>query len=321
MGRWIIFFLLVYGFQNHGFGQTEQNYSDKYEQLLLQTKKMQESLGQFVEGLSYSMQQENIFESNPLQKNLSRKLLLDTIETDFSGLSKAEKRRFLREIEKNSLTGLFGSEKKAKKFYELMLNDFEEINRLNQDLVEIYSDLSGLKQATQSLLLENLVVRSNELLDRLNEFLDKIDPRLISIINQHAHLKFPESMEQVELMEISKDKSEAKDLVSLQKSIKLRRSLFLSLAFVDLIGLSSAFFVNDAVVYTSMIFAFKNMAYIAVAWYLIFESRAQHKLYKLKKKIDPRIFQLNDLLDKMNQRIKAMDKNLKRISCVKSGIL
>tara|TARA_Y100000780_G_scaffold231414_1_gene256717 strand:- start:14632 stop:15558 length:927 start_codon:yes stop_codon:yes gene_type:complete len=305
--------------QSHGFAQSAEDYKEKYQELVIQTQNMQEMSSQFFSALTYAMGEEGIFESDVLEKQISKSLLIEAITDTHSNLSKSEQRKLIKQAQKKSLAGLYGSEKKAKKFYQLMQNNFQEMESLNRDLGAIYSDLSKVSLATQSLLLENLAEGSVLVLDRLNEFLEKIDPRLIEILNQHVKLKFPEGIQEIEKMQISEEKLEGKELRGLQRSIKIRRSLFLSLALVDLVGITSAFFVGDAVIYTSMLFAFKNMAYIVAAWYLVFESRAQFKLYKVKQKIDPRVFQLNEVLEKMNQRFKSMDQNLKRISCVKSG--
>lgn len=319
MARCLLIFLFVSGMQIHGFAQSAEDYKEKYQELVIQTQNMQEMSSQFFSALTYVMGEEGIFESDVLEKQMSKSLLIEAITDTHSNLSKSEQRKLIKQAQKKSLAGLYGSEKKAKKFYQLMQNNFQEMESLNRDLGAIYSDLSKVSLATQSLLLENLAEGSVLVLDRLNEFLEKIDPRLIEILNQHVKLKFPEGIQEIEKMQISEEKLEGKELRRLQRSIKIRRSLFLSLALVDLVGITSAFFVGDAVIYTSMLFAFKNMAYIVAAWYLVFESRAQFKLYKVKQKIDPRVFQLNEVLEKMNQRFKSMDQNLKRISCVKSG--
>lgn len=319
MARCLLIFLFVSGMQIHGFAQSAEDYKEKYQELVIQTQNMQEMSSQFFSALTYAMGEEGIFESDVLEKQMSKSLLIEAITDTHSNLSKSEQRKLIKQAQKKSLAGLYGSEKKAKKFYQLMQNNFQEMESLNRDLGAIYSDLSKVSLATQSLLLENLAEGSVLVLDRLNEFLEKIDPRLIEILNQHVKLKFPEGIQEIEKMQISEEKLEGKELRGLQRSIKIRRSLFLSLALVDLVGITSAFFVGDAVIYTSMLFAFKNMAYIVAAWYLVFESRAQFKLYKVKQKIDPRVFQLNEVLEKMNQRFKSMDQNLKRISCVKSG--
>ena len=319
MARCLLIFLFVSGMQIHGFAQSAKDYKEKYQELVIQTQNMQEMSSQFFSALTYAMGEEGIFESDVLEKQISKSLLIEAITDTHSNLSKSEQRKLIKQAQKKSLAGLYGSEKKAKKFYQLMQNNFQEMESLNRDLGAIYSDLSKVSLATQSLLLENLAEGSVLVLDRLNEFLEKIDPRLIEILNQHVKLKFPEGIQEIEKMQISEEKLEGKELRGLQRSIKIRRSLFLSLALVDLVGITSAFFVGDAVIYTSMLFAFKNMAYIVAAWYLVFESRAQFKLYKVKQKIDPRVFQLNEVLEKMNQRFKSMDQNLKRISCVKSG--
>ena len=319
MARCLLIFLFVSGMQIHGFAQSAEDYKEKYQELVIQTQNMQEMSSQFFSALTYVMGEEGIFESDVLEKQMSKSLLIEAITDTHSNLSKSEQRKLIKQAQKKSLAGLYGSEKKAKKFYQLMQNNFQEMESLNRDLGAIYSDLSKVSLATQSLLLENLAEGSVLVLDRLNEFLEKIDPRLIEILNQHVKLKFPEGIQEIEKMQISEEKLEGKELRGLQRSIKIRRSLFLSLALVDLVGITSAFFVGDAVIYTSMLFAFKNMAYIVAAWYLVFESRAQFKLYKVKQKIDPRVFQLNEVLEKMNQRFKSMDQNLKRISCVKSG--
>lgn len=319
MARCLLIFLFVSGMQIHGFAQSAEDYKEKYQELVIQTQNMQEMSSQFFSALTYAMGEEGIFESDVLEKQMSKSLLIEAITDTHSNLSKSEQRKLIKQAQKKSLAGLYGSEKKAKKFYQLMQNNFQEMEGLNRDLGAIYSDLSKVSLATQSLLLENLAEGSVLVLDRLNEFLEKIDPRLIEILNQHVKLKFPEGIQEIERMQISEEKLEGKELRRLQRSIKIRRSLFLSLALVDLVGITSAFFVGDAVIYTSMLFAFKNMAYIVAAWYLVFESRAQFKLYKVKQKIDPRVFQLNEVLEKMNQRFKSMDQNLKRISCVKSG--
>ncbi|MAF91556.1 MAG: hypothetical protein CL674_09810 [Bdellovibrionaceae bacterium] len=319
MARCLLIFLFVSGMQSHGFAQSAEDYKEKYQELVIQTQNMQEMSSQFFSALTYAMGEEGIFESDVLEKQISKSLLIEAITDTHSNLSKSEQRKLIKQAQKKSLAGLYGSEKKAKKFYQLMQNNFQEMESLNRDLGAIYSDLSKVSLATQSLLLENLAEGSVLVLDRLNEFLEKIDPRLIEILNQHVKLKFPEGIQEIEKMQISEEKLEGKELRGLQRSIKIRRSLFLSLALVDLVGITSAFFVGDAVIYTSMLFAFKNMAYIVAAWYLVFESRAQFKLYKVKQKIDPRVFQLNEVLEKMNQRFKSMDQNLKRISCVKSG--
>lgn len=319
MARCLLIFLFVSGMQIHGFAQSAEDYKEKYQELVIQTQNMQEMSSQFFSALTYVMGEEGIFESDVLEKQMSKSLLIEAITDTHSNLSKSEQRKLIKQAQKKSLAGLYGSEKKAKKFYQLMQNNFQEMESLNRDLGAIYSDLSKVSLATQSLLLENLAEGSVLVLDRLNEFLEKIDPRLIEILNQHVKLKFPEGIQKIEKMQISEEKLEGKELRRLQRSIKIRRSLILSLALVDLVGITSAFFVGDAVIYTSMLFAFKNMAYIVAAWYLVFESRAQFKLYKVKQKIDPRVFQLNEVLEKMNQRFKSMDQNLKRISCVKSG--
>lgn len=319
MARCLLIFLFVSGMQIHGFAQSAEDYKEKYQELVIQTQNMQEMSSQFFSALTYVMGEEGIFESDVLEKQMSKSLLIEAITDTHSNLSKSEQRKLIKQAQKKSLAGLYGSEKKAKKFYQLMQNNFQEMESLNRDLGAIYSDLSKVSLATQSLLLENLAEGSVLVLDRLNEFLEKIDPRLIEILNQHVKLKFPEGIQEIEKMQISEEKLEGKELRRLQRSIKIRRSLILSLALVDLVGITSAFFVGDAVIYTSMLFAFKNMAYIVAAWYLVFESRAQFKLYKVKQKIDPRVFQLNEVLEKMNQRFKSMDQNLKRISCVKSG--
>lgn len=319
MARCLLIFLFVSGMQIHGFAQSAEDYKEKYQELVIQTQNMQEMSSQFFSALTYAMGEEGIFESDVLEKQMSKSLLIEAITDTHSNLSKSEQRKLIKQAQKKSLAGLYGSEKKAKKFYQLMQNNFQEMESLNRDLGAIYSDLSKVSLATQSLLLENLAEGSVLVLDRLNEFLEKIDPRLIEILNQHVKLKFPEGIQKIEKMQISEEKLEGKELRRLQRSIKIRRSLILSLALVDLVGITSAFFVGDAVIYTSMLFAFKNMAYIVAAWYLVFESRAQFKLYKVKQKIDPRVFQLNEVLEKMNQRFKSMDQNLKRISCVKSG--
>ena len=240
MARCLLIFLFVSGMQIHGFAQSAEDYKEKYQELVIQTQNMQEMSSQFFSALTYAMGEEGIFESDVLEKQMSKSLLIEAITDTHSNLSKSEQRKLIKQAQKKSLAGLYGSEKKAKKFYQLMQNNFQEMESLNRDLGAIYSDLSKVSLATQSLLLENLAEGSVLVLDRLNEFLEKIDPRLIEILNQHVKLKFPEGIQEIEKMQISEEKLEGKELRRLQRSIKIRRSLFLSLALVCLLYTSDA---------------------------------------------------------------------------------